>query len=75
MSGLFAAAMFSLDSGVNSITAVVMRDFLERLNLGPKTDAGHYRIARRMAFGVGAILVGWELIHETRSWELHRSDR
>lgn len=55
MSGLFAAAMSSLDSGVNSITAVVMRDFLDRFNLGPKTDVGHYRIARWMAFGVGSI--------------------
>lgn len=57
MSGLFAAAMSSLDSGVNSITAVVTRDFLERFGIGPKTDAGHFRVARWMAFGIGATVV------------------
>jgi solute:Na+ symporter, SSS family len=57
VSGLFAAAMSSLDSGVNSITAVVMRDFLDRFGIGPKSDTEHFRLARRLAFGIGAVVV------------------
>ena len=57
VAGLFAAAMSSLDSGVNSITAVVMRDYLDRFGMGPKTDADHFRLARWMAFGIGAVVV------------------
>jgi solute:Na+ symporter, SSS family len=57
VSAMFAAAMSSIDSGVNSITAVVMTDFLDRFGLKPKTDKGHVRAARLMAFGIGAIVV------------------
>ena len=35
VAGMFAAAMSSIDSGVNSITAVVMRDFLDRFRVDP----------------------------------------
>lgn len=62
LSGLFAAAMSSLDSGVNSITAVVMRDFLDRFGIGPKTDAQHFRLTRRMAFGIGAVVVAGSML-------------
>ena len=37
LAGLFAAAMSSIDSGINSITAVVTTDFLDRFGLKPKT--------------------------------------
>lgn len=57
VAGLFAAAMSSLDSGVNSITAVVMRDFLDRFGIGPKNDRQHFKLARNMAFGIGAVVV------------------
>lgn len=57
VAGLFAAAMSSLDSGVNSITAVVMRDFLDRFGIGPKNDQQHFKLARNMAFGIGAVVV------------------
>lgn len=57
VAGLFAAAMSSLDSGVNSITAVVMRDFLDRFGIGPKNDQQHFKLARNMAFGIGALVV------------------
>jgi SSS family solute:Na+ symporter len=64
LSGLFAAAMSSLDSGVNSITAVVMRDFLDRFGYGAKSDAEHFRLARWMAFAIGAIVVIGSLFME-----------
>ncbi len=57
VAAMFAAAMSSIDSGVNSITAVVMTDFLDRFGLKPKTEKGHVRVARLLAFGIGAVVV------------------
>lgn len=57
VSGLFAAAMSSIDSGVNSITAVVMSDYLERFGIEPQTEAKHLRFARLLAIGIGAAIV------------------
>jgi SSS family solute:Na+ symporter len=57
VAALFAAAMSSIDSGVNSITAVVMTDFLDRFGLRPKTDRAHVWIAQILAFSIGAIVV------------------
>ncbi len=58
VAAMFAAAMSSIDSGVNSITAVVMTDGFERFGYQPKTERGHAFAARCLAFAVGAILVG-----------------
>lgn len=57
VSGLFAAAMSSIDSGVNSITAVVMTDFLDRFGRKPETEEKHLRLARGLAVGIGAVVV------------------
>lgn len=57
VSGLFAAAMSSIDSGVNSITAVVMTDFLDRFGWKPQTEAKHLLWARLLAFAIGATVV------------------
>ena len=57
VAGMFAAAMSSLDSGVNSITAVVVTDFFDRFGVAPKTERGHVRLSRWMAFGIGAFVV------------------
>ncbi len=57
VAAMFAAAMSSIDSGVNSITAVVMTDFLDRFGLKPKTEKGHVRSAQLLALVVGAIVV------------------
>ena len=57
VAAMFAAAMSSIDSGVNSITAVIMTDFLDRFGHKPKTDRGHVRLARLLAFGVGTVVV------------------
>ena len=52
VAAMFAAAMSSIDSGVNSITAVVSRDFVERLG---------YRVSSStnilLAFAIGAVVV------------------
>jgi len=57
VAAMFAAAMSSIDSGVNSITAVVMTDFLDRFDLRPETDRGHVLFAKGLAFSIGAIVV------------------
>ncbi len=57
VSGLFAAAMSSIDSGVNSITAVVTSDFIDRFRRRPISEERHVLIARIIAFTVGAIVV------------------
>lgn len=57
VAAMFAAAMSSIDSGVNSITAVVTTDFLERFNLQPKTEARQVLIARMLALSIGGAVV------------------
>jgi len=57
VSAMFAAAMSSIDSGINSITAVVTTDFLDRFGRSPKTERGHLMLSRVMAFSIGAIVV------------------
>ena len=57
VSAMFAAAMSSIDSGVNSITAVVMTDLMDRFGKKPKTERGHVFTARIFAFAIGAIVV------------------
>ncbi len=57
LSGLFAAAMSSIDSGVNSITAVVMTDFLDRFGYKPTTAKKHLYVARTLAVVIGAAVV------------------
>jgi SSS family solute:Na+ symporter len=62
VSAALAAAMSSVDSGVNSITAVVMRDFLERFGWHPTTEVGGVRFSRLMALAIGVIVVAASLI-------------
>ena len=54
---MFAAAMSSIDSGVNSITAVVMTDLFERFGYQPKSEKEHVFVARCLAFLIGIIVV------------------
>jgi SSS family solute:Na+ symporter len=57
VSAMFAAAMSSIDSGVNSITAVVMTDFVGRSRWSPKTPKGHLRCAQLLALVIGGAVV------------------
>ncbi len=57
VAAMFAAAMSSIDSGVNSITAVVMTDFLGRFGFRPESEKRQMLVARLMALGIGAIIV------------------
>lgn len=57
VAAMFAAAMSSIDSGVNSITAVVMTDGFDRLGKRQRTERQHVNMSRWMAFGIGAVAV------------------
>lgn len=57
VAAMFAAAMSSIDSGVNSITAVVTSDFFDRFGYRPKTEKGQLRAAKLLAFSIGATAV------------------
>ena len=57
VSGLFAAAMSSVDSGVNSITAVVQTDILPRIGKAPQTEAARMKFARQLAVLIGIVVV------------------
>lgn len=57
VSAMFAAAMSSIDSGVNSMTAVVSRDFLERFGRLPESERARTRVAKILAFVIGGLIV------------------
>jgi len=54
---LFAAAMSSIDSGINSITAVVQTDFIDRVGKRNLTLRKHLWVSRGLSFGIGAIVI------------------
>ena len=57
VSGMFAAAMSSIDSGVNSITAVVMTDYVERFRREKLSEKTRTRSSKLMAAGIGMFVV------------------
>ena len=57
MCGMFAAAMSSIDSGVNAITAVVTSDLVERFRNDRLPEKSRVRFARWMALTIGLVVV------------------
>ncbi len=58
VAAMFAAAMSSIDSGVNSITAVVMTDGFDRLRgTTAQSEKQHVNAARWLAFSIGAVAI------------------
>ena len=57
VAAMFAAAMSSIDSGVNSITAVISRDFLDRFGKLPADESGRTRLAKALTLGIGTLVV------------------
>ena len=62
ISGTLAAAMSSIDSGVNSITAVVAKDILPRFKHLPKASSNDIRFTCWMAAGIGLCIVALSFI-------------
>lgn len=52
---LFAAAMSSLDSVINSLSASTMEDFVRRFHKGPWTDAKELLISRGLTLAWGSL--------------------
>lgn len=57
VSGLFAAAMSSVDSGVNSLTAVVVTDFVGRFRRRALSEISRVRLSQALALAIGMIVV------------------
>ena len=57
VAAMFAAAMSSIDSGVNSVTAVVLRDYIGRFRKTILTEKQQLQLARVLAFSIGGIVV------------------
>ena len=61
VAGMFAAAMSSLDSGINSIVTVSFKDFIERLRKRPDTqlkdEGSNVKGAKYLVLAIGLIVV------------------
>ena len=62
VSGMFAAAMSSVDSGVNSITAVVMTDYVDRFRHTALSERARVLCARSLTLGIGITVISASLL-------------
>ncbi len=53
ITGIFAAAMSSMDSGINSVTTVVVNDFIKPLRKQKRDDRSDVRLARKVTLVLG----------------------
>ncbi|MBN1346666.1 MAG: sodium/solute symporter [Phycisphaerae bacterium] len=58
IAALFAAAMSSLDSGVNSLSAVITVDFYNRFRRAKQSDATSLGFAKTLGLGLGLTATG-----------------
>jgi SSS family solute:Na+ symporter len=58
ISAVFAAAMSSMDSGINSLATVIQHDFLSRFRRAPVNDARAVRTARILTVALGILATG-----------------
>jgi SSS family solute:Na+ symporter len=59
---VLSAAMSSLSSGMNSITAVVTTDFIGRFRHTPLDQAAQVKLARLISLAVGATAIGLSML-------------
>lgn len=57
IAAMFAAAMSSLDSGINSIVTVFYTDFLSRFRKGSGTREHNVKLAKYLVLGIGTVVV------------------
>ncbi len=62
IAAILAAAMSSLSSGLNSSSAVVVRDFIGRAGGREMTSADEVRLARYVSVGAAVLAVGLSLV-------------
>ncbi|HPD48557.1 MAG TPA: sodium/solute symporter [Anaerohalosphaeraceae bacterium] len=54
ITAVFAAAMSSMDSGINSVATVIVKDFVQPLRRRAATEAADVRLARVLTLALGA---------------------
>ena len=64
IAGIFAAAMSSLDSSMNSVSTALVNDFIQRRR-GTQDDRGLLRIAKRLTVVLGVVGTGTAMILAT----------
>lgn len=57
ITAIFAAAMSSMDSGIHSLSTVVVNDLVKPLRKSPRADADDLRLARFLTFLLGSFAV------------------
>ena len=58
VASLLAAAMSCLSAGINSLIAILTKDFIENSpSLAPQTEPGKLRLTRWLALAIGALVV------------------
>ena len=58
VAGMLGAAMLAVASAINSITAVISKDFIDTFRAGAaRTEAARMRTARLLALAIGAVIV------------------
>ena len=58
IAAIFAAAMSSVDSGVNSLATVIVNDFVKPLRRKVATDQKDLKLARFLTLAIGALAIG-----------------
>lgn len=58
ITGIFAAAMSSVDSGINSLSTIVVKDFIQPLRNRPRTEEADVHTARLLTLAFGGFAVG-----------------
>jgi SSS family transporter len=58
VSGIFAAAMSSLDSGILSVSTVIINDYVRPLGNRPLSESGSILLGRALTVGVGLFATG-----------------
>lgn len=58
ITAIFAAAMSSMDSGISSLSTVIVHDIVRPLRSQPAPDEHDLRLARRLVLGLGALSTG-----------------
>lgn len=66
IAGLVVAAIIAassgMDTGVNAVTAVVMKDFFERAGWKPASEAARLKSTKLVSFAIGILVVGASML-------------
>lgn len=58
VAGVFAVAMSSIDSGINSTTTVIVVDLIRRFRRSPLSETAELRVAQVLTLSIGTLVTG-----------------